>query len=98
MTSLTRALLLSTLVAACGAEKPALDPSALDQIDINGTGKEDSFRFPTNKGSLGMNEAANGRVTRTRAFHAYDYTYTGQSGLTRLDVRSTVGEDMFLVA
>ena len=98
MTSLTRALLLSTLVAACGAEKPDLDPSALDQIDINGTGKEDSFRFPTNKGSLGMNESANGRVTRTRAFHAYDYTYTGQSGLTRLDVRSAVGEDMFLVA
>lgn len=93
-----RAVLLSTLLAGCGAEKPAVDASALDLIDVNDAGKEDSFLRPTVKGSLGMNETANGRVTRSKAFHAYDYTYTGQSGLSRLDVRSAVGEDMFLVA
>lgn len=98
LSSLSSTLLFTTLIAACGTEKPALDSSALEQIDINDAGKEDSFRRPTVKGSLGMNETANGRVTRGKAFHAYDYTYTGQSGLSRLDVRSAVGEDMFLVA
>lgn len=96
MASLTRVLLLSTLIAGCGTDKPDLDPSALDSIDVNEVGKDDSFRKPTLKGSIGMNEAATGRVTRLRAFHAYDFTYTGTSGLVRLDVKSTVGDDMFL--
>lgn len=91
-------LVLFTSLVGCGTEKPALDPSALDAIDVNELGKDDSFTRPTVKGSIGMNETANSRVTRTRSFHAYDYTYTGQSGLSRLDVRSAVGDDLFLVA
>ncbi|MBA2542143.1 MAG: hypothetical protein H0V17_21055 [Deltaproteobacteria bacterium] len=92
-----RSLFISSLVIGC-AGKPELDPSALDAIDVNEAGKDDSFRRPTVKGPIGMNDAVTGRVTRTRSFHAYDFTAGAQSELVRLDVRSAVGEDLFLLA
>jgi hypothetical protein len=45
-----------------------------------------------------MGSVVDGHVTKTRAFHAYDYTYEGQSGLVRLDLKSTEGDDLFLAA
>ncbi len=96
LSSPIRTLVLCSLVAGCGSDKPDLDPAALDSIDINDAGKEDSFRRPTVKGSIGMNETQSGRVTRSRAFHAYDFTAGNTAELVRLDVRSA--EDMFLVA
>jgi hypothetical protein len=95
---IARTLLLSSVIAGCGTDKPDLDPTALDSIDINEAGKEDSFRRPTLEGPIAMNESRSGRVTRSRAFHAYNFTYQGQSGLARFDVRSTVGEDLFFAA
>src|SRR6476620_11190758 len=92
-----RILLLSSLIG-CGADKPALDPSAIDSIDVNETGKDDSFNRPTLKGEIGMNEALGGRVTRVRSFHAYDFSYDGQNGLVRFDARSAAGDDLFVVA
>jgi len=94
----TRALFLCSVLASCGTEKPSLDPTALDSIDVNEAGKDDSFRRPTVKGSIGMRETVTGRVTRKKAFHAYDFTADAQPALVRLDVRSAVGEDTFLVA
>ncbi len=95
----TRGLVLGLLVTVgCADSKPDLDAGALDSIDINEAGKEDSFRRPTVKGSIGMNETSNARVTKSRAFHAYDFTAGSQSELVRLDVRSAVGKDMFLAA
>lgn len=91
-----RTLFLCSLVACAG--KPELDPTALDAIDVNDAGKEDSFRRPTVKGAIGMHDTRTGRVTRTRAFHAYDFTAGAQSELVRLDARSAVGDDMFLLA
>jgi len=94
-----RALWLSTacLVAACASEaKAPLDDSALDAIDIDG--KEDSLRSPTVKGAMEMGGVTTSRVTRARSFHAYDYTYTGQQGLVRLDARNAAGEDLIVAA
>ncbi|MFN0248940.1 MAG: Kazal-type serine protease inhibitor domain-containing protein [Kofleriaceae bacterium] len=83
--------------AACANEKPTLDESSLSAFDIDDA-KEDSLKSPTFKGTVEMGSVANGRVTKTKAFHAYDYTYEGQSGLVRLDLKSVVGDDLFLAA
>jgi hypothetical protein len=96
MLSSPRLLILLSLAAGCADQKPDLDPTALDSIDVNETGKEDSFRRPTLKGSIAMNESAAGRVTRSRAFHAYNFTAGAQSELVRLDARSFVGDDLFM--
>lgn len=84
-------------VAACADTKPTLDESSLDAFDVNDA-KEDSLKAPTVKGSVDMGSVVTGRVTKTKAFHAYDYTYAGQSGLVRLDLKSTAGNDLFLAA
>ncbi len=97
MKSLTSFVLLASL-AACATEKPDLDPTALDSIDINEEGKDDSFRYPTLKGTLGMGDSTTGRVTPQKSFHAYDFTYAGQAGLVRLDAKSTAGRDLVLAA
>jgi hypothetical protein len=92
------ALLVSLVsIAACAADKPDLDPSSIDAIDIN-EGKEDSLRFPTLKGSLGMGDSITGRVSKAKSYHAYDFTYEGQPGLVRLDAKSTAGRDLVLAA
>ena len=88
-------VVLCSLVA-CADQKPTLDESSLTAFDVN-DGKEDSLKSPTFKGTVHMGSVVAGRVTKTRAFHAYDYTYEGQSGLVRLDLKSAVGEDLFLV-
>lgn len=85
------------VVGACADGKPDLDPTALDAIDVNESGKEDSFRRPTVKGPIAMRDTVTARVTRSRAFHAYDFTAGATDELVRLDVRSP-GKDMFLVA
>ncbi|MDB4962934.1 MAG: Kazal-type serine protease inhibitor domain protein [Myxococcales bacterium] len=90
-------LVLLASLAACATEKPDLDPSTIDAIDIN-EGKEDSLRFPTLKATLGMGEATTGRVTPAKSYHAYDFTYDGQPGKVRLDATSTAGRDLVLAA
>jgi len=98
MKSLSTSFVLLTSLAACATDKPDLDPTALDAIDVNEEGKDDSFTFPTFKGALGMGDSTTGRVTPAKAFHAYDFTYAGQPGLVRLDAKSTAGRDLFLAA
>ena len=98
---MTRTLALwlsaSCVIAACASEdKTPLDESALDAIDVEG--KDDSLRSPTLKGAMAMGDVATSRVTRTRSFHAYDYTYAGQQGLVRLDARNMAGEDLIVAA
>lgn len=88
-------VVLCSLAACAGDSKPTLDESALSAFDVN-DGKEDSLKSPTFKGTVHMGSVANGRVTKTRAFHAYDYTYEGTSGLVRLDLKNFDGEDLFL--
>ena len=92
---LTAALAPATLAGCAGDDKLDVDGAALDGIDVN-EAKDDSLRRPTVKGTVQMGALVDGRVTRTRAFHAYDYTYAGDAGLVRLDVRSDVGADLFL--
>lgn len=82
----------------CAGDKPSVGASDLDAIDINETGKEDSFRRPTLKGPIAMNETVTSRVTRSRAFHAYNFTAGAEAELVRIDARSAVGEDLFLAA
>ena len=97
MKSLSTSLVLLTSLAACATEKPDLDPSTIDAIDIN-EGKEDSLRFPSLKGTLGMGASTTGRVTPAKSYHAYDFTYDGTPGKVRLDARSTAGRDLVLAA
>ncbi len=97
MKSLCTSLFLLTSLAACATQKPDLDPTAIDAIDVN-EGKEDSLRFPTLKGTLGMGDETTGRVSPARSYHAYDFTYDGQAGLVRLDAKSTAGRDLVLAA
>ncbi len=97
MKSLTTSFVLLASLAACATEKPDLDPTTIDAIDIN-EGKEDSLRFPTLKGSLGMGDTITGRVSKQRSYHAYDFTWTGGPALVRLDLKSTAGRDLVLVA
>ncbi len=93
---LTRFVLLAS-IAGCATDKPDLDPSTIDAIDIN-EGKEDSLRFPTAMGTLGMGDSATGRVTPAKSYHAYDFTYDGEPGTVRLDARSTAGRDLVLAS
>ncbi len=84
-------------LAACASEKPTLDESSLTAFDIDDA-KDDSLKAPTFKGVVEMGGVVTGRVTKPKAFHAYDYTYAGQSGLVRLDLKSYAGADLFLAA
>jgi len=93
--SLSFAILVS--LVGCADTKPTLDGSSLSAFDINDA-KEDSFKSPTFKGTVEMGSVVNGHLTKARAFHAYDYTYAGQSGLVRLDLKSDAGDDLFLAA
>jgi hypothetical protein len=93
MSRLLTAFALCSIVG-CADTKPAIDESTLDLIDVEG--KADSLTSPTYKGEVFMGSVANGHVTKSRAYHAYDFTYAGHSGLVRLDLKSAVGEDMFL--
>jgi hypothetical protein len=88
-------LVLCSLVA-CADTKPTLDESSL-AFDVNDA-KDDSLKSPTFKGTVEMGSVVTGRVTKAKAFHAYDYTYVGQAGLVRLDLKSYEGEDLFLAA
>ena len=97
MKSLAPRFALLASLAACATDKPDLDASTIDAIDIN-EGKEDSLRFPTLKGTLGMGDSTTGRVSKQRSYHAYDFTYEGQPGLVRLDLKSTAGRDLVLAA
>src|SRR5688572_11468535 len=97
MKFLSTSFVLFASLAACATEKPDLDPETIDAIDIN-EGKEDSLRFPTLKGTLGMGDSTNGRVTPAKSYHAWDFTYDGQPGKVRLDARSTAGRDLVLAA
>lgn len=97
MNSLAPSFALLASLAACATDKPDLDSSTIDAIDIN-EGKEDSLRFPTVKGTLGMGDSTTGRVSKQRSYHAYDFTYEGQPGLVRLDAKSTAGRDLVLAA
>ncbi len=97
MKSLSTRFVLLAALAACATEKPDLDPTSIDAIDIN-EGKEDSLRFPTLKGTLGVGDSTTGRVTPAKSYHAYDFTYAGPPGNLRLDARSTAGRDLVLVA
>ncbi|MBA3395826.1 MAG: hypothetical protein H0T89_24490 [Deltaproteobacteria bacterium] len=84
-------------LAACATEKPDIDPTTIDAIDINES-KGDSLRFPTLKGMLGVGDSTTGRVSPAKSYHAYDFTYAGAPGNLRLDARSTTGRDLVLVA
>jgi hypothetical protein len=97
MKSVSTGLVLLAALTACATQKPDLDPSAVDAIDIN-EGKDDSLRFPTLKGQLAMGATATGRLTPSRSYHAYDFTYAGQPGKVRLDVRAAAGRDPVLAA
>ncbi len=91
------ALLAACALGACAEDSKApVDDGSISAIDVDG--KEDSLRSPTFKGEVAMDDVVSGRVTRTRAYHAYDYTYTGTSGLVRLDARNVVGDDLAMVA
>ncbi len=98
MKSLTTSFVLLVSLAACTSEhdKADLDVASVESIEVDG--KEDSFRFPTLKGALGMNQSASGRVTVAKSFHAYDFTWTGGAALVRLDARSAQGSDLVLAA
>jgi hypothetical protein len=93
-----RAFVVCSLLAGCADQKPDLDPTNLDSIDINETGKEDSFRRPTLKGSIAMSDIVNGRVTRSRSFHAYSFTAGEQSERVRFDAKNFEGDDLFIAA
>ncbi len=95
--SLSLSLVAVCSVAACADQKPVFDESSLTAFDIDDA-KEDSLRSPTFKGTVSMGSVVTGRVTRAKAFHAYDYTYEGTSGLVRLDLKSYDGDDLFLAA
>lgn len=97
LTSRTAWILLGCSLAACATDgKDPIDPTAIEAIQVGG--KDDSLYAPTLKGEIAMGESRNGRVTRTRGYHAYDYTYVGDAGLVRLDARSAVGADLAMVA
>jgi hypothetical protein len=93
MSRLLTAFALCSLVA-CADTKPTIDEASLDLIDVEG--KADSLTSPTFKGEVFMGSSSTGHVTKSRAYHAYDFTYAGQSGLVRLDLKNYAGEDMFL--
>lgn len=95
LSSPTRLVLLLS-IAACADHKPAVDPTDLDSIDVNETGKDDSFRRPTFKGSIAMGDSVADHVTRTRSFHAYDFTAGATAELVRFDARSVEGDDLFV--
>lgn len=90
--------LLASLVGACATEdKTALDPAAIESIEIDG--KDDSLKAPTVKGTLVLGETASGRVTPAKSYHAFDFQYeVAVAGSVRFDARSSNGKDLILAA
>lgn len=91
------ALLALAALPSCATDKLDVDAAAIDSLDVNDA-KEDSLRKPTVMGTVEVGSVVTGALTRRLAFHAYDYTYAGQSGLVRLDAKSTEGDDLLMVA
>lgn len=79
-------------LAACASDKPDLDPTSIDAIDIDG--KDDSLRAPTVKGSVTTGASKTGRVTPAKSYHAWDFTNDGGPATVRIDVRSPSGRDL----
>lgn len=93
----TSFVLLASLVGCASNDKADLDVSSIESIEIN-EGKEDSLKHPTFKGALALGDSATGRLTASKSYHAYDFTYEAAPGSVRYDARSTAGRDMVLAA
>lgn len=93
----TSFVLLASLVGCATNDKADLDPSSISAIEIDS--KEDSLKSPTFKRALALGESATGRVTASKSYHAYDFTYAAAApGEVRFDAKSSAGRDMVLAA